>query len=304
MLLRYSLPLATWLAAPVWVSASPIPLVEYLFNETGVLAPSTGADSSAAATLGLFNSANVPTDLHGAAGSGVGGDLAGHALFGLDRAFDNSAATAMGNAGTGGLAVTPADLQTVDALPAFTLSGWFKTAGAAGISGFARLVVDELSNQGLHLLGGDLAGELRPKVDATELSTPDVQGFGDTQTWVFFAFTYDGSLASNNARFYKGYRQASESGLSPFAVTLMETRSINSGPVADNTTPLQIGNRIGFDRPFDGYLDNLRIHGQALTLTELEGLREGDVRLIPEPGTAGLFVLGLLALRAGRRFRP
>lgn len=299
------LPLLVLALATLGGQATPIPLVEYGFNETGLTAPSSG--SAAGAGLSFFNAAGTAADLHGAAGGGVGGDLVGHAQFGLDRAFDNTASTAMGNAGVGGLANTSADVNAIDALTSFTLSGWFKTEGATGITGFARLFVNESGNVGMHLLGGDVAGELRPKVDNVELGTPDVQGYGDTQKWVFFAFTYDGTLTANNALFYKGYRNASESGVNPFQVSLIETRTMNVGAVAQDTSVLMIGNRTGTrDRPFDGFLDNMRIHGSAsdasgaLSLVDLEDLRAGDV-LVPEPGSASLFALGLVGWLLRRR---
>src|SRR5205085_5209175 len=76
--------------------AVPSPIFEYRFNETGTSAASTGLDPS---PLTFQNSSGVISDLHSAAGLGVSGQVG-------DRAFDNTASTAMGDTGTGGLART------------------------------------------------------------------------------------------------------------------------------------------------------------------------------------------------------
>jgi hypothetical protein len=275
------------------------PIFEYTFNSTGNTSPSTGTDTT---PVEFYNASNTAADLHSAAGLGVAGDIVGHQLFGIDRAFDNSASTAMGNAGTGGLARHAADNESIDTLSSFTLSGWFKTAEAAGINGFARLIFNRSGSPatGFHLIGGGSAGTLRPAVDGTELS-PDVGGFNATQTWVFFAMTYDGTQTVDNAKFYRGYRSSAEAALFGHseALTLIDTRSLAQGAVNDNNFRLQIGNQDARDRPFDGYLDNIRIDGAqtgaggVLSANDLEARRLGDITPVPEPST-WLALAGLL----------
>ena len=90
--------------------------------------------------------------------------------------------------------------------------------------------------------------------------------------------TYDGSSTSNNVKFYKGSASSE--------VTQVGTKTINMGQVENDndTVRLGIGNK-GDDNgsPFDGYLDNIRVYGSqvdnsgVLTLTQLEGIRTGDV---------------------------
>lgn len=279
--------------APAWGSL----ILEYKFNETGTTAPSTGGDSSAGATATLLDAAGAATDLHGVDGSGVSG-LPG------DRAFNNTASTGMGNSGTGGIALV-ADNDNVDELASFTLSGWFKTAGTTALTNFARLFEDEVGGAGYHLLAGDAAGEFRPQVDGNEL--PDISGWGDTQKWVFFAMTYDGTQSTDNLLLYKGYRNDAEAGggVGSANVELIATRTIDAGQVEGNTSPLQMGNRADRARPFDGFLDNMRIDGSAtdatgaLTITDLETRRAADV--VPEPASALLALAGGTALLLRRR---
>jgi len=275
-------------------------IVEYKFNTTGTTSPSTGTDP---AVLEFRNSSGT-VDLHGAPGSGVTGGL-GLPSSALDRAFDNTAASGMGNAGTGGGGgFHLADNDNIDALLSFTLSGWFQTDGTAPINGFARLFLNRSGTEGYHLLGGDVGGELRPAVDATELSGPDVVGYADTEKWVFFAMTYDGTASTDNAKFYKGYRNASEAPGGAFAVKLLETRTIAQDASANDTVVLSIGDQAAFNRPFDGYLDNMRIDGSkvdttgVLSLAALESRRASDV---PEPAAialGGVLTAGLLSRRS------
>ena len=70
------------------------------------------------------------------------------------------------------------------------------------------------------------------------------------------------------------------------------------------------GNDTSFRRPFDGYLDNMRIWGDttgnsgALTLAQLEAVRALDVSPIPEPSAFAFIAgLGALVLAASRRRR-
>src|SRR6185295_18805700 len=102
--------------------------------------------------------------------------------------------------------------------------------------------------------------------------------------WIFFTVTYDGTAAANNVRFYKGTRTN--------IVALLETRTLNQGRVLGNTQSITIGNANSdgsLMRPFDGWLDDMRVFGDklnssgALTLQQLEWLRNKDVQNFSEP---------------------
>ena len=242
-------------------------ILEYKFDETGTTAPSTGSDATA---VTLRNSAGVATDLHSADGLGVSG-LTG------DRAFDNTASSDMG--GSGGRA-DQADLAAIDTLTSFTLQGWFKTDGSTAIGGGSgssqAVLLHNTSGSGGSAAGFQVFGQQGDSKLAVDNGNASTSEYGDTQSWIFFAVTYDGSSTSNNVKFYKGSASSE--------VTLVTTLTIDKGRVEDDTGGLGIGNESGSNNsPFDGYLDNVRVYGSqgdnsgVLTLTQLDSIRAGDV---------------------------
>ena len=242
-------------------------ILEYKFDETGTTAPSTGSNVTA---VTLRNSAGAATDLHSADSLGVSG-LTG------DRAFDNTASSSMG--GSGGRA-DQADLVAIDTLTSFTLQGWFKTDGSTAIGGGSgssqAVLLHNTSGSGGSAAGFQLFGQQGDSKLAVDNGNASTSEYGDTQSWIFFAVTYDGSSTSDNVKFYKGSASSE--------VTLVATQTINKGQVNSDTSGLGIGNESGNNgSPFDGYLDNVRVYGSqgdnsgVLTLTQLESIRAGDV---------------------------
>lgn len=282
------------------------PILEYRFNGTGLTAASSGSNAT---VLEFFNAGNASADLHSASGLGVGGDLPGHADFGIDRAFDNRGAAGMGNAAGGASsgARHSADLDAIDALTSWTVSGWFRTEVDTEFKGYATLYSNYDTNNGFRLTAeGGTGNSVQSYEDSASVVRNGV-GYDDVDTWVFFAVTYDGSEASNNLRFYRGYRNDAEASGGVAAVTLVGSFNVSAGVMNEESSPLYLGNRPSDRaRPFQGLLDNVRIYGGkesaqdnsgALTLTDLENLRIGDV-LIPEPASlGGLGLAGLLLLR-------
>src|SRR5204863_9972750 len=128
--------------------AVPTPIFEYRFNEVGVAAASTGSDHT---PVTFYNSSNFITDLHTASGVGVSGQTG-------DRAFNNTASTAMGGTGTGGIARTDTNPPALTGLTALTITGWYKTDGSSVPNDKARLVIDSdgLNNEAFQLGGGDI----------------------------------------------------------------------------------------------------------------------------------------------------
>jgi hypothetical protein len=187
-------------------------------------------------------------------------------------------------------------LDGIDNLASFTLQGWFKTVPGQTLGEFARLIDnhnDQVSPQGgFELYGGRNVngpvdpGKLTLLLDGSELSTTSAS-YQEQNTWVFFGVSYDGTLTSNNVKFYKGTTTSS--------VVLIDTLTLNKGTVNNEPTGLGIGNRDRRpsipnqirDRPFDGFLDNMRIFGTptgkggVLSLSELEALRVRDVSNLP-----------------------
>jgi hypothetical protein len=263
-------------------SINPTPILEYKFDETGSNAPSTGIATNAAAFL---SGAAVRRDFHSLDAQGVSGRPG-------DRAFDNSLSSGMGSNGSGGRAAIASDDQAADGLLSLTLQGWFRADGVA-IDNLARLITKQLGSTGFLLLG--TGGNLDLEINNVG-STSTGAYYADVGVWVFFAVTYDGTATNNNVRFYRGLRTNS--------VTLRETRTLNQGRVLANTGSITIGNANSdgsLMRPFDGWLDNVRVFGNktnssgALPLQQLEWLRVKDVQNLSEPETLSVTHAGLSA---------
>lgn len=310
----YLCPFLAALAGTAYLSPSAVaapPIAEYRFNGTGTSAANTGSDTTA---LNFFDATSSPANLYGPAGSGVSG-LAG------DLAFDNRGSSAMGNPGPGGFAAQTADVPATDGLRSFTVQGWFKTEGAQAIGRDAALVNNQgngggwsIRSQGRPNSGnvGNLTLMFNDGTTIQEVySAPAVDQSGpysQTQAWVFFAVSYDGTLTSNNVKFYQGGTAS--------AVTLAATRTLDGGAAGDDDNPLKIGNvAAAVTRPFDGLMDDVRLFGSAadasgvLDQSTLEGLRQADVLNLntPEPSTVSGFIslaAPALALRRTRRRRP
>jgi hypothetical protein len=100
-------------------------------------------------------------------------------------------------------------------------------------------------------------------------ATPNA--FWMIDTWVFFAVTY----SKDTFTFYVG---------STAETVARAGVSASPGKTADIRATLQIGNVANRQRPFKGWMDNVRIYGAksgesgALSLQDLEVLRLRDVR--------------------------
>lgn len=297
------------LAGALVLAATPVEaatILHYTFNETGNTAPSIGTNTTA---VTMRNDAGTATDLHGPAGSGVTGITA-------DRAFANLGPNTHGSAAstaTNGFRADQADLNAIDQLQSFTLSGWFKTETTDALAGKTPRLFwnhnDSTAGFNLQFFSGSEDLKLDVDDNATFVNTTGNQ-YADKQAWVFFAVTYDGTVASNNIKFYKGYRTDAEAKLGTTQTTaqtkLISTHTLNRGTVGSESIGLVLGNRTAGDRPFDGYLDEMRIDGgsgatNALTLAQIEAIRVTAVNL-PEPSSIVLAALAGVAL-VGYRWR-
>ena len=288
-----------------------VPILEYKFNETGNTAPSTGSDTTSV-QFGTNNAGlgyTFPADLHGAAGSGVS-EQSG------DRAFDNTASTAMGSPGApggGGVAIHAADDNSVDDLQSFSAMGWFKSADVFTTG--ARLISSReptSSGNGFSLFAGGTPGTLSVTIDNVTVTTATAF-FNETNKWVFFAVTYDGTTTSNNLIVYRGYRNATEAGANPLLddVAIFSVNEDGDGDIDQDSALFAIGNSNLSEtthsrRPYDGLLDNIRIFGAdtgasgVLLQSELEAIRAADAA-VPEPNSIVLGLLGGVSILAFRR---
>lgn len=309
-------------AYAVGIASSPssimygAPILEYKFNETGNTAPSTGTDTTSVG-FGTNNAGagyTQPADLHGAAGSGVSGLAA-------DRAFDNTASTHMGSLATavpngGGVAIHAGDNNNVDDLQSFSAMGWFKSSSV--FSDGARWISSREtggSGNGFSLFAGGTPGTLSVIVDNINVTTAS-PFFNETDKWVFFAVTYDGTATSNNLIVYRGYRNLAEAGANPLFddVAVLSVNEDGDGDIDQDSAFFAIGNSNLSEtthsrRAYDGLLDNIRVFGAdtgaggVLSESDLNVIRAADA-LVPEPTSFSLVVAsGLCFAGLARRLR-
>jgi hypothetical protein len=299
--MNISIRVSPWLAGValsaglVAAPASAQTILYYDFDETGTTAASQGTDTTA---VTLRNDAGTATDLHSAEARGVSG-AAG------DRSFQNTVPSDHGSvasAATNGSRADQADNNAIDALTSFTISGWVKTENWNTLSAKTpRLVFNhDGANNGFNLqfLSGS-QGDLRLEVDSLTTPAPLDASSGTAglysakNTWIFFAVRYDGTQTTGNVDFYRGFRNDAEAvaaGASSAAVQLVASASLgcttctlNRGAVNQEAVGLVIGNRTGGDRPFDGFLDDIRIDNGLTVLATLETYRAAA--LDPDPIT-------------------
>ncbi|MDR1281568.1 MAG: LamG domain-containing protein [Opitutaceae bacterium] len=302
----------TGTALAVLVSATALPaatfLHEFTFND-----PANGASTTSSGTLGgsalmtnyveTGSSTRVSADLHSTDGLGVSGKVG-------DYAFDNTAATRMGgggaingtNAGYGGSAILANGSASLNGMNSFTISGWYNTASTTAPGNYARLI--ELGSAGGGVWFQTGAGlQLSMSIGGAtgaKLASLDTRLF-QTNTWTFFAFTYDGDTGLLSL--YAGTKTSGQLEL------ITSDTLANKGIVSTATNQgLAIGNSVGNDqqRPFQGLLDNFRIRGEttgsggALTQQQLQQIMTTDITgpTIPEPSATALVFGAVLPVAA------
>lgn len=286
------------LAGTICTSKSDGQILEFKFNGTGTTSTSTGTSPT---VVTFYDITESEADLHSAAGLGVAGDIAGHPDFGTDRAFDNTATLGQAQS-PGGIAVNLTDTSVAE-LDSWTVTGWYKSenepVGGGGTVLFQspprftpNTPEDNAMFQGEHGIGfegfavrGATANGFRTTVNGSNIALGDAAEWPDVNTWVFFAVTYDGTGAVGNLNYYRGYRNASESGANPVETTLTAfgTHLLGSTLYAEG---IAMGNRVDdFSRAFDGWLDNMRVFGSrdggdgALSIEQVEALRAYDMAI-------------------------
>lgn len=273
-------------------------IFDYRFNETGNYATDTSGTSSA---LTLYASSGVQGDLHSSAGSGVSHQP-------NDSAFDNRSAIRMGGSGSDGATGGTAVLQgatSFDGLSSFTIQGWFNASVAGGTAGrlmerFKSSDTSQYISFTLSTRAAEKDGTLSLQIGSVTAASTRSTLLGQTDTWTFFAVTYDYNAVAGTSTvtFYVGSETSS--------VVQIGSQSISSGVIKSNdgNASIYFGNNSSFNRPFAGLMDDIRLYGAtdhsgALTLSELENLRRAD--MIPEPGAVALVALGAVALLRFRK---
>lgn len=224
-----------------------------------------------------------------------------------DYALDFTSATRMGS-GTGNAGPVAQYLantgSAIGAQTSLTLSGWFRTDGAQSIGNRATLFEIASLSLNASTTTGALTLSVRDSSN-TLIALDSTAGYTAQGQWVFFAATFDGTILSgNNVSFYIGGVGTAVSLVSSGRIDLADWIGF-SGEATGSA--IRLGNNGSTQvRPFDGYLDNMALYGEAsggggaLTQSQLEAMR---LAAVPEPTVAGLLLLGGVTVAMIRRRR-
>ncbi|MDR1282508.1 MAG: LamG domain-containing protein [Opitutaceae bacterium] len=284
-------------------SRGAVPLYEFTFND-----PANGTQTANSGTANTFANMNkygtsasasdrIAADLHGADASGVSGKPGDYAFAtGADRMSNIG-----GTNGQGGTVILTDAWASLNGLRSWTLQGWYKTEAALPTGGNSV----PLFTLDTRLTIGFSAGafSITSAVAANQGADGGTTGNSLTSTapvlytesaWVFVAVTWDG--ATGLLSLYAGTENDK-------TVAPVTSASIASGYLGlrqpDATHPERdiviVGDGTGYNRPFKGLMDNVRIYGDrtgsggALALTALQSLMTADLAgpvIIPEPANA------------------
>lgn len=279
-----SLALAAALALPV-VGFAQTPLLQWNFDPSGSLAPTSTSGGVTGGTLVIANSGGATSSTVNSAGvSGASGDYA----------IDASSTT---YAGSNFTTITTSSLGSFPTLNAITVTMWIKSADWAANINNARLF--ELNSASTGVDGDKLyfsvnANGFNP---AGALLQAGINQGGGTvsngtllpnsgSSWLFVSMTWDSTLTSgSNISVFMGNTTTSvaQAGTAFGAYTSAMT----------GVTSVSIANRSDGIRGFDGLIDDVRIYDSALSSVQLEAIRVSGVSAVPEPSTYAIAAGGL-----------
>ncbi len=206
--------------------------------------------------------------MNGARSSGAGAGVSGNFS---DLCDNQSAGTSQGGGDSLGAQAGSHDTN-LDNLQAFTLCGWYKANIGLPETSANRLMSCLNGSAGGFEVQGGVGGGLTLQMiggGSAQHSTTNNALFEETNTWVFWAVTWDYPNSNGAVNFYGGD--------SSTPVSAFGSSTFNALPSTGISTNLTIGNRFPLDRGFAGYIDDASIYTNALTLSQLESLRESDL---------------------------
>lgn len=257
------------------VPYGPTLKLRYAFDDAGpgTSTPSDASNGGVDAPLQMFNSGGVPTDYHGAAGSGVAG------LTMASRALNFSANSSQG--GSGPIAATTNANLGFGLVSNFVATMWFKqTVQLPGNIGPRLFVLGNATN-----VDCGTSNSIGMKFqDASDLwffvnTNLAPAAFGSSlplNVWIFVAMAYDGT----NVSLYEG-TDSSDAKL--ISTTHIAGQTVPLG----NAASLDLGNRLNRDRDFAGWIDDFRFYTGAGDLSFVESVRQsasGPAGLSATPG--------------------
>lgn len=264
------------------VPYGPTLRARFAFDDAGpgTNTPSDTSSGGISASLQMVDKNGAAANYHGAARSGVAGLTTG------SRALDFTVNTGQG--GSGPLAATTNAALGFGTVTNFAVTMWFKqTVGLANTIGPRMFVLGNSTNSDCgtsNSIGMKFqdAGHLYFFVNALQ-ATATYTNNVPTNSWVFVAMVYDGT----NVMLYSGSDLTS--------ATLMSTTPATGQPVLlGGAASLDIGNRLGRDRDFAGWIDDFRFYTGAGDWSFIESVRQaaaGPAGLAALPGNNQVLLL-------------
>lgn len=245
-------------------------LLHYPFDEPS--GTTTAVDVSESNFSGVFQQEGTTAPVSLQTAFGISG-------LADDYAYDGSVAVGMGTASSGADACrVHYDGDGFNAsFASLSLCGWFKTESGP-ISNTAR-ILQSVGTENLILYEAAGSG-LRFQIGGNYVNS-GAGTYTNAGVWTFFAVTYDSTVAAgnDNVTFWAG------DGSSLFFVSSAELTGAGAWDGLGVSADFSIGNRHGstsagdLNRPFDGYIDDFRIYGDAegaagaLTSGQLDEIR-------------------------------
>ncbi len=215
-------------------------------------------------------------------GPGSQNAMIGVGLSGPGQGMDNTSAPDFGSVGGSGGALSFPSNSGYANLTSYTVSGFYRipqqNSALSTTLGGHLFRIKSASNPGNPDLIYEVGrifndGNPTPDFSTRQYWGPtDSSGVFKTDVWVFFAMSYYGAAGAGNVKYY-GANQLNTN------VQLLATGTLAGPNTASVVNGIEIGNFSGI-RPFDGLLDNVRLHGSktdatgALSLSTLQSLAD------------------------------
>jgi hypothetical protein len=215
-------------------------------------------------------------------------------------------------------ATNDADNGILNNRTALTITGWVKTEPGKTWdylsqvwAGDAGQFMNIRSADSLAGNGGKIEFDFRTGTNtASALVRSNTANWNLDNQWMFFAVSWDGSNGAVGMYYVDGANQVQSAGATYVNGTnagthgtgaIQDTAQTGGSPPA--TYGVALGNQAGYAlRPFDGWLDNMRVFDSVLNTADLQLLVNADLA-VPEPAGGLLLALGGAALAIFRRRR-
>jgi len=149
------------------------------------------------------------------------------------------------------------DIDALDGLDQITISTWIKQDDVRS----CRIITKGYSAWDYQLSSGTPS----MVIELETISSAKTLGLN----WKYIAFTYDGTLTTNNCVFYEG---------DGYTLTPVRTNTIDKGSISASSTPVWLGDSSQHNgkRAFSGWLDNVRIYDEIVSPAALAAAMVAD----------------------------